>query len=290
MFLVTDVTGHVGRAVLAELANQPVPVRAALQEAGELPVRAPNIEGVHIDPADESSLKRAFEGVEAIFLSCPFSPQLAEAHMRFVSSAKAAGVTRLVQLSGVGADPHMCCARMLRWYGQAEVSVAAAGLGVTRIRPTMLFQILLEFSQSITQQGVIAGPFRSTRWAWVDARDVGAVAAAALRDPSHVGRTYTVTGSELLSYPQIAERLSTILGKHVGYTDITANEARGWLQAKGMSPVMIEAKLELWDACASNLINVAPTAVVKEVTGREPRSVEDFMRDYKARFLSASAA
>ena len=77
---------------------------------------------------------------------------------------------------------------------------------------------------------------------------------------SHSGRTYTVTGAESLSYPQIAERMSRILGKPVRYTDITANEARGWLQGKGLSPVMIEAKLELWDACASNLINVAADA------------------------------
>ncbi len=66
--------------------------------------------------------------------------------------------------------------------------------------------------------------------------------------------------------------MSRILDKPVRYTDITANEARGWLQGKGLSPVMVEAKLELWDACASNLINAPPTQVVKEVTGREPRS------------------
>ena len=70
----------------------------------------------------------------------------------------------------------------------------------------------------------------------------------------------------------------------------SANEARGWLQGKGLSPVMIEAKLEMWDACASNLINAPPTQVVKEVTGREPRSVDDFVRDYKKQFLTASAA
>ena len=53
---------------------------------------------------------------------------------------------------------------------------------------------------------------------------------------------------------------------------------------------MIEAKLELWDACASNLINAPPTQVVREVTGREPRSVDDFVRDYQKQFLTASAA
>lgn len=290
MLLVTEVTGPVGKAVLAELANGPVAVRALLQPGGELPIQAPNIEAVHFDPTDAASLQRAVQGVEALFLASQFSPQLAEAHMRIVSAAKAAGVRRLVQLSGVGADPNMCCARMLRWYGQAEVSVAAAGLEVTRLRPSMLLQNLFEFAPAIAQHGVIAGPFRSTKWTWVDARDVGAVAAVALRDGTHSGRTYTVTGSESLSYPQIAERLSRILGKPVRYTDITANEARGWLQGKGLSPVMIEAKLELWDACASNLINVPPTQVLKEVTGREPRSVDEFLRDYKKQFLTANAA
>lgn len=290
MLLVTEVTGPVGKAVLAELANGPVAVRALLQPGGELPIQAPNIEAVHFDPTDATSLQRAVQGVEALFLASQFSPQLAEAHMRIVSAAKAAGVRRLVQLSGVGADPNMCCARMLRWYGQAEVSVAAAGLEVTRLRPSMLLQNLFEFAPAIAQQGVIAGPFRSTKWTWVDARDVGAVAAVALRDGTHAGRTYTVTGSESLSYPQIAERLSRILGKPVRYTDITANEARGWLQGKGLSPVMIEAKLELWDACASNLINVPPTQVLKEVTGREPRSVDEFLRDHRKQFLTAVAA
>src|SRR6185436_11067426 len=290
MLLVTDVTGAVGKAVLAELANGPAPVRVLLQPGGELPLQAPNVQGVQVDPSDAVSLQRAVQGVEAIFLSWPFSPQLSEAHMRIVSAAKAAGVRRLVQLSGVGADPNMCCARMLRWYGQAEVTVGAAGLEVTRLRPSMLMQNLFEFAPSIAQQGVISGPFRSTKWTWVDARDVGAVAAATLRDPSHSGRTYTVTGSESMSYPQIAERMSRILDKPVRYTDITANEARGWLQGKGLSPVMIEAKLELWDACASNLINAPPTQVVKELTGREPRTVDDFLRDHKKQFLTAQAA
>jgi uncharacterized protein YbjT (DUF2867 family) len=290
MLLVTDVTGPVGRAVVAEFANGPDPVRVLLQPGSELSLQAPNIEAVHVDPTDANSLQRAVQGVEAIFLSWPFSPQLAEAHMRIVSAAKAAGVRRLVQQSGVGADPNMCCARMLRWYGQAEASVAATGLEITRLRPTMFLQNLFEFSTSIAQQGVIAGPFRSTKWTWVDARDVGAVAAVALRDPSHAGRTYTVSGAESLSYPQIAERMTRIFDKPVRYTDITANEARGWLQGKGLSPVMIEAKLELWDACASILINAPPTQVVKELTGREPRSVDEFLRDYKKQFLTANAA
>jgi uncharacterized protein YbjT (DUF2867 family) len=291
MFLVTDATGHVGRAVLAELADQPVAVRALLHEPVDLPVKAPNIEAFRPDPEDPSSLQRAFEGVDAVFLASGYSPQIAEAHLKIAHAAKAAGVKRFVQLSGVGANPQMCCARMLRWLGQAENGVAACpDVQLTRLRPTYMLQLLFEFAPTIAQQGLIAGPFRSTSWSWVDARDVAAVAVACLKDPSHAGRIYTITGSESLSFPQIADKLSHILGRPVRYQDITANEARGWLQSKGLSPVMIEAKLEYWDACASNMLNVAPNSVVLDITGRPPRTLEEFVQDYKARFLSASAA
>lgn len=291
MFLVTDISGHVGRAVLAELANQPVAVRALVHEAADLPLKAPNIEAVRADSEDPSSLQRAVEGVEAVFLASGCSPHTAETHLKIANVAKAAGVRRFVQLSGVGANPQMCCARMLRWLGQAESGVAACpDVLLTRLRPTYMLQLLFEFAPSIAQQGLIAGPFRSTQWSWVDARDVAAVAVAALKDPSHAGHIYTVTGSESLSFPQIADKLSHILGRPVRYQDITANEARGWLQSKGLSPVMIEAKLEFWDACASKMLNVAPNSVVQDVTGRPPRTLEEFVQDYKARFLSASAA
>lgn len=284
MLLVSDITGYVGKAVLTELANQPVAVRALISNGARLPVEAANIEPVAGDLADTDSLKRALHGVEAAFLASAVSPQMSEVHMRFVETAKAAGVKRLVQLTGVGANASMCCARVLRWFGQVELKAEASGLGVTRLRPTNLMQHLLEFAPGIAQHGLIAGPFRSTKWTWVDARDVGAVAAVALRDAGHAGCTYTVTGAESLTYQEIAARLSQVLDKPVRYADITANEARGWLQAKGLSPVMVEAKLELWDACASNLINAAPTSVVKDVTGREPRSVDQFVRDYKDQF------
>jgi hypothetical protein len=93
-----------------------------------------------------------------------------------------------------------------------------------------------------------------------------------------------VTGSESLSYNEVAERFSIALGKPVRYVDITANEARGRLQAAGHNPVMVEAMLELWDACASNLVNVAPTNIVQELTGRPPRSLEDFITAHREQF------
>jgi uncharacterized protein YbjT (DUF2867 family) len=297
MLLVTDVTGHVSKAVVAELAQQSVPVRVLTPEGAAAavtiadpdspiyPKLATNVEWIRATACDPAALANALTGVEGIFLASPLSPKMADEHLRVVTSAKNAGVRNVVQLSGVGANAEMCCTRVLRWLGQAEMTISTDALGITRLRPTFLMQNLLEFATSIAQQGLIAGPFRSIKWTWVDARDVAAVAVAALTDSSHAGKTYTVTGAESLSYQEVAERLSRILGKPIRFNDITTNEARGWLQGKGVQPVMIEAKLEMWDACASNLINVAPTDVVKEVTGRAPRSIDDFIRDCRARFV-----
>jgi len=284
MILVTGATGNVGSAVLADLANKPVAVRAFVRDPSRLTVRADNIEVVQGDFANEADVRRALDGVDAAFLASNFSPAMVDLQSRFIALAKITHVRRVVHLSGVGANMQICCARALRWLGQLEATAAHSGMTFTHLRSTFFMQNLLQFAPSIKQFGVIAGPFRSARWTFVDARDVGAVGAVALLDERHDGQTYVVTGNESLSYQEVAERLGSKLGKPVRYMDITANEARGKLQASGANPVMIEATLELWDACASNLINVAPTGVVEELTGRPPRSLDDFVSDYRSRF------
>ncbi len=296
MLLVTDVTGHVSKAVIAQLAQQSVPLRvisangaAAAATIADIndpvyPKLATHVEWIRANACDPQALENTLQDVEGVFLSSALSPKMADEHLRVVTAAKRAGVKRVVQLSGAAAGTDLCCTRVLRWLGQAENSITSEALAITRIRPTFLMQGLLEFSESIAQQGVIAGPFRGTKWTWVDARDVAAVAVCALTDSQHAGQTYTVTGTETLTYQEVAERLGAVLGKPIRYMDITANEARGWLQGKGVSPVMIEAKLEVWDACASNLINVAPTDVVSKLTGKPPRSIEDFVKDYRSHF------
>lgn len=283
MLLVTGATEEVGRAVLAELGGKSVDVRVLVSDASRLGPLPENIHVVQGDSTDDETLRRALQGVEAAFLASEMCPKMSEHHARFVAAAKAVGVPRIVQLSGVGADSGMCCARILRWLGQVE-SAAKGTASVTHLRPTFLMQHLFKFYSATGAQRVIAGPFRSGKWTLVDARDVGAVAATILLNPEFAGRSYTVTGGEALTYQEVAERLSRVLDKPVKYVDITANEARGRLQAAGAAPVMIEATLELWDACASKLINVEPTQAVKEVTGRAPRTFEEFAQDYRERF------
>jgi uncharacterized protein YbjT (DUF2867 family) len=287
MLLVTGATGKVGSAVLAELANRSHRVRALVRDPARLSVHAPNIEVVKGDFADAASLDAAMVGVEAAFLASAFDPRMTELQMNFVEAAKRAKLTRVVLLSGVGANAQQCCVRTLRWHGQVEASLQIAGIQTTSLRSAFFFQNLLK--HTVLKDGIIAGPFRGILWPWIDARDVGAAAAAALTQPQHVGKTYTLSTPEPLSYHDVALRLSSVLRTPIKYLDISANETRGRLRAEGASPVMIEAKLELWDAFASGYIKVEPSQIVKEVTGRDARTLEDFARDYRDRFLTEAA-
>jgi uncharacterized protein YbjT (DUF2867 family) len=290
MLLVTGATGKVGSAVLAELANrssnQSQRVRALVRDPGKLTVKAPNIEVVVGDFGDPASLDKALLGVDAAFLASAFDPKMTELQMNFVEAAKRAKLPRVVLLSGIGANARQCCVRTLRWHGQVETSLQAAGIQTTSLRAAFFFQNLLK--QGITKDGVIAGPFRNSKWPWIDARDVGAAAAATLTDTKHAGQTYTLTAPELLSYNEVADRLTAVLQTPIKYLDISANETRGRLRAEGGSPVLIEAKLELWDAFASGYIKVEPNQLIKEITGRDARTLEEFARDYRSRFLKAA--
>jgi uncharacterized protein YbjT (DUF2867 family) len=122
----------------------------------------------------------------------------------------------------------------------------------------------------------------------VDARDVGAVAAAALADAEHAGKSYEIMGGQNLTYHDIAQRLGAVLEIPLRYVDVSANEARGRLNAAGKSPVLVEAILELWDAVASGYIKVEPSNLIERITGRAPRTLEDFARDYRSRFVRAA--
>jgi uncharacterized protein YbjT (DUF2867 family) len=284
MILVTGATGDVGKAVLAGLTDKPVAVRAFVHSTRDITTHAANIEVFQGNFENEADVRRALAGVDAAFLATETCPAMVDLQSKFIALAKISGVRRLVHLSGVGANTQICCARTLRWLGQLEATAATSGMTVTHLRSTFMMQNLLQFASSIKQEGVIAGPFRSGRWTFVDARDVGAVGAVALLNDKHDDQTYVVTGSESLSYKEVAERLTSTLDKPVRYLDITANEARGRLQASGANPVMIEATLELWDACASNLVNVAPTNIVQELTGRAPRLLTEFIADHRQQF------
>src|SRR5664279_4479094 len=80
------------------------------------------------------------------------------------------------------------------------------------------------FLEKFDAEGVVRGPARQGRGAFVSREDAARTAAAVLR--KQPGGTYDVTGPEALSVAEIARRLSTLVGRQLRYEDESADAAR----------------------------------------------------------------
>jgi len=110
----------------------------------------------------------------------------------------------------------------------------------------------------------------------VDVRDVAAVACAALTEPGHEGRTYTITGPEAVTHAQIASAIGAAVGKEVVFVDVPPDAFAAAL--KGVLPEwQLSGVVEDYAHYArGEASEVSPT--VRDVTGHEARNVASFAR------------
>jgi uncharacterized protein YbjT (DUF2867 family) len=75
------------------------------------------------------------------------------------------------------------------------------------------------FLSTIRQSGEFYSTLGNGRVAMVDEEDVAAVAAEALTESRHEGKTYTLTDPQALSYGEIAKLITDHLQQDVRYVD-----------------------------------------------------------------------
>jgi uncharacterized protein YbjT (DUF2867 family) len=117
----------------------------------------------------------------------------------------------------------------------------------------------------------------------VAARDVAAVAARVLTSPGHEDATYVLTGPEALSYADVAERVSEVFARQVDYENQTASRARKAMLDSGLDRWAAEGRLELFEWIRQGGADTVTTAV-REVTGDDPRRIEDWLENARAGF------
>jgi len=247
MILITGATGTNGRLVVQALLNAGRPVRAMLQNptrAGDLQQAGAQLVRGDFDTGD--TLDAALAGVDQALLLSPVDPRLVEREARFVERAKKAGLKHLVKFSAIGAHP----AASFTWgrqHGTAERLIVDSGLPFTFVQPNFFMQNLLWSADSIKTRGEFYSSVGSAPTSHVDARDIAAVIAATLTDPldRHVGRIHLVTGPAALTFDQIATVCSRVIGKPVRYVNLTDDQLKAGLLARGQPEWHTTSLLEL---------------------------------------------
>lgn len=291
--LVTGGTGNNGRAVLEHLARTEIPVRAMLRDPAKAAVKAPNVHYVAGDFEDARSLSQALEGIEVAFLVTAYEPTFPAKHAAFIRAAEAAGVRQIVQLSGVGANVGSQV-RTLQWLGKAEDHLRDSSLDWTILRAATFHNNFYASASTIANDGILAGPYGTASDATltlVDNRDIGAVAAEVLVNPTkHQGQVYTLTGSEQLNHTQIAAVFAKVLDRPVVYQPISDEQAKAGLLEWQVPEAIADSLVELWAAMREGDLRPEVTNDVARILDREPISFEQFVRAEAHRFQPEHAA
>ncbi|WP_444886280.1 SDR family oxidoreductase [Microbulbifer sp. JMSA008] len=285
--LITGGTGNNGKAILENLANTNMPVRAMLRDISKAPIRAKNISYVKGDYEDEHSLLEALNGIESAFLVTAFESSFTKKHAAFIRVAEQAGVKHIVQLSGLGADASSPI-DIARWLGEAEDYLFQSTLNWTILQPASFNSNFFASADEVANLSTISAPFGSEPGATVvtvDHQDIADVATKILMEPNlHKGKKYILTGPEKITYSDIAQILSEELDREIKYMPISDETARLGLLNSGIPESDIDALAQLWPVTREWGHTFELSDHTEKLLGRGATSIRAFFRSEIHRF------
>jgi uncharacterized protein YbjT (DUF2867 family) len=279
MILVTT-AGKVGSEAVRSLRQRDVPVRVLVRDPAKAKVLADaGAEVITGDLDVPASIDEAMAGVTTVVL---VSPAIPAQELNVVHSAARAGVGHIVKASSKASADSPIARR--RGQTEIEAGLAASGLAHTLLRSNAYMQNVLMLASAIAKTSGFGSAAGNGRIGMVDARDVGAVAAeiAASPDP-HSGKTYLLSGPELITNSDVATVFSKLLGRTITYRQLSFDEDLATMIRAG-----VPAPIAQMNAQAFSLIADGDAAWLSEdvasLLGRPARSFEQFATDYAVAF------
>ncbi|GAA1054033.1 SDR family oxidoreductase [Dietzia natronolimnaea] len=270
---VTGATGALGGSVARRLVERGLAQRLIVRNAE----RAPSLPGADVAEAsyeDGETLADALRGIETVFfVSGHEAADRESVHRSAVDAFVAAGVRKVVYTSFLGASPEASFT-FARTHHATEEMIRATGMDFVFLRPSFYLDYVADWADG---EGVIRGPAGDGRIAWVAREDLAEAAAVVLSTEGHDGRTYDLTGDELLTLDQTAARLTEATGTTYRFQNESVDQA--YASRRQSFPGTPEWELDGWVgtylAIARGEMAVA-SGSVEELTGHRPRDIADY--------------
>lgn len=239
--LVAGGTGFIGSRLAPLLVDRGHEVVVLARNPNAEPMSA-DVVLVQGNVTDPETLDEAFQGIDGIVnlvaLSPLFVPEGGERmhdwiHRagtgNLVRAAERHGVSRIIQVSAINADPDAPTAH-LRAKGHAEAIVRETDIEGTILRPSVVFGDGGEFVPFTRQ---VAPPYVSplpgggrTRFQPIWVEDFVPLVADALEDDAHTGSTYEIGGPEVLTLAAIAKLMHAAAGRRTTVVPVPMPLAR----------------------------------------------------------------
>jgi len=284
--LVTGASGNVGKAVIDYLsliaADSKIIVGARnMQKSKELFVNFPHLEYVHLDFEQPSTFQKALSGIDTVFLlRPPHISNIKKYIAPFIEKISEKSINDILFLSVQGADK----SRLIP-HAKIEKLILEQNLNYIFLRPSYFMQnlttILLE---DIIKHREIILPAGKAKFNWVDAGNVGEMAAILLNDfDRYKNNIYEITGYENKSFEEVVRQLSEIAGQNITYTSVNPIQFFRIKKKEGMKKgkIMVMIMLHFF----TRFQKQPPISTFYEqLTGKKPITLAEFIIREKSVF------
>jgi NAD(P)H dehydrogenase (quinone) len=287
--LVTGASGHLGRRVMELLLESPrakgrklVAATRSPDKLAELAVRG--VEVVAADFDHPSTLQAAFAGVErALIISTDALDRPGrrlEQHLVAVNAARAAGVKHVVYTSLINPGPESAITLAPDHWG-TEVAIRESGMSYTVLRNNMYTDYLLMSLPHAVRAGKLVNSYANGAVSYVTREDCAQAAAAALSQSFEGKAVLDITGPAAITQAELAAIVGEVTGRPVEYVAVSPETAIQNLQGAG-TPLPIARLLVSFEVAGTRGQLAVTSTTVRELTGRTPQSVREFLNANRA--------
>lgn len=256
MIVVTAPTGAIGHRIVQSLLHSGTPIRVVARDplclTEEVRAGAEIIKGSH---GDAGVVREAFSGADTIFWLVPPDPKAASvtaAYVDFTRPAAAAlkeqGVKRVVSVTALGrGSPLADKAGFVTGSLAMDDLITSTGVAFRGLALPSFMDNIARQTAVIRDQGRFFLPISGDlKLPSVATRDIAAVATRWLLDDSWTGQSEVpVLGPEDISFNEMAEIISEVLGAPVSYQQISLDVYKARLAQFGMSDAMAQGMTDM---------------------------------------------
>ncbi len=213
--LILGSTGQIGRFILEYLKREPdtVHIRVTARRPEQVATfQQQGQDAVLLDLDSPVTFAAALYGVDRVFLLTGYTVAMLAQSKTFIDAARKARIQHIVHLGVFGhwdcTDPHIV------WHQLVETYIEASGIAWTHIHPNMFMEQIPKFMKIRNDRFSVF--WGSDRMGWIASRDIGAVAAAVLREgpAKHSGQNYWLS-AEVAGGEELATLFCEALGRPI---------------------------------------------------------------------------
>ncbi len=237
--LVTCASGRIGTDLVNKLAGAGEKVRAAVRNPSTAASKFNSaVESVLFDYEKPKTFAAAVKGIDKIFLMVrPGDNHSDTAAAPLIDEARVNNVQHIVDLTAMGVEDDEDF--MLR---KLEKYIEDSGIPFTHLRPNWFMQNFNSgpMYADIKSTGSLHLPASDAKLSFIDVRDIADAGLEVLKDDSHTGKSYTLTGGEALDHFEAVGIISEAAKKKISYVPLSDQTARSALAKAGVADELIE--------------------------------------------------